>query len=382
MSAFFPSILHLSQRPFWCGESNRVLVLCRGLHERGYPLLLGAPEDSALTERAIAEGLPVEKRFKFTRGFRPGSLLHDIRLLRRLHRQKDFHVVHTHTSEDTWTAAMAFGSREARTKPKIIRTRHSDHGIKNDFMHDWLYRKAIDHAVLSSASLSRPLSGMIGRGALTPGRMTVIHSSVDVDRFDPARVSGNPVRQELGLEGRLCIGLIGRLSGEKGHELLLSALPALIKEEPRVCAVFAGEGEEEQRLRGIAESGSLQEHVRFAGFRSDIPRVMAAMDIIVVPSLSVESSPGVVKEGMAMSKPVIAADVGGVSEIIRHGEDGWIIERNNADALQGALLRLIKDPAARGKLASASRASVAARFTDEHLIENTIKLYLKLTENL
>ncbi|HMP98052.1 MAG TPA: glycosyltransferase family 4 protein [Kiritimatiellia bacterium] len=374
-----PKILHVSGRSFWCGESNRVLVVCRGLHERGWPVLLGAPASSAIAQRALAEGLPVDTGFAFRRGFRPLSILRDVLRLRRLRRENRCDVIHLHTSVDMWVAALAFGFSRRQNGPVVIRTRHSDHHSKSDPVHQWLYRRAVDHVVLAAGALRKPLDGLIRRGALNEERMTVIHSSVNIHRFDPARVSGDAVRRELGLEGKCCIGLVGRISREKGHDLLLAALPALLKLEPNLVCVFAGEGDQEERLRRETASGPLRDHVRFAGFRSDIPEVMAAMDLLVVPSLRVEASPGVVKEAMAMNKPVVAADVGGVSEIIRHGVDGWVIPPGDVPALEAALAEWLRRPDRRQAPDSGARERVMREFSDERLVDNNIALYRRLT---
>ncbi|HMP90865.1 MAG TPA: glycosyltransferase family 4 protein [Kiritimatiellia bacterium] len=378
MSNNLPHILHVSGRTFWCGESNRVIVVCRGLKERGWPVTLGAPANSEIAKRAAAQGIPVDMRFQFRRGFRPLALWDDVALFRRLQHESPYDVVHLHTSVDTWPTALAFGLLRHRNQPKVVRTRHSDHKSKSDFVHQWLYRRAIDHVVLSAAALRVPLKGLFDSGAITDDRMTVIHSSVNVHRFDPARVTGEKVRRELDLGDRFCIGLVGRISKEKGHDLILAALPEILKHRPDAVCVFAGEGDQEDRLKREVLAGPLKDHVVFAGFRNDIPEVVAAMDVMVVPSLRVESSPGVVKEGMAMGVPVVAADVGGVSEIIRHGVDGLVVPVGDVPALCDSVISLIRDPELKKAISSRSRERVVEHFSDERLVENNIALYQKL----
>lgn len=371
-------ILHLSQRAFWCGESNRVRVVCKGLHERDWPVVLGAPPTSALASVAQDEGIPVDTRFEFRGGFRPASIRRDVRALRQCQQEGQFHIIHLHTSVDTWIAALAFGFQRGRQRPLLIRTRHSDHASRSDPIHRWLYGRAIDHVILSSDSLREPLAGLIRSGALTSERMTVIHSSVDLDRFDPSQRNGTAIRKELDLGERFCIGLIGRVSREKGHDLLIQAIPALRDVQPDVCCVFVGTGAAEADFRQRVQDQGLSDHVRFTGFRKDIAEIMAAMDVITVPSRRVESSPGVVKEGMAMSKAVIAADVGGVREIIDHGLNGWVIPRNDAGALTEALVQMIQQPTLREQLAAQARQRVADHFSDTHLVDRTLQLYQRL----
>ncbi len=372
-----PSILHLSSRPFWCGESNRVLVVCRGLHSAGWRVLLGTPPDSPLGKKAGQEGIRVDTRFRFPRGLRLWGLLKDARILRRLYRDGQADIVHLHTSIDTWVAALAFGFCRRGKRPVVIRTRHSDHVSGSDVVHRWLYRHCIDHVVLSSDALRAPLSGLFRAGVLTDSRVTVIHSSVNVERFNPQNVKGDAIRKAFGFAGKFCIGLVGRISPEKGQAALLGVLPDILKAIPNAVCVFVGEGEHEMLLRSMVEKGALQGAVCFAGFRTDIPEMMAAMDVVVVPSNRVESSPGVVKEAMAMNKPVIASDVGGVVEIIRHGVDGLVIPCGDDAALRDAILTLHRDDSLRNTLASRARARIVSDFSDACLIANTTNLYLK-----
>ena len=374
------SVLHLSGRPAWCGESNRVLVLCRGLRDRGATVSLGAPAASALAQRAAAEGIPVESRFRFVRGFRPGPFLADVRALRRLQRERAFDVVHLHTARDTWPAAIAFGARTRGRRPALLRTRHHSLPSGSDPAHRWLYGRVLDHVVLAADALREPVAGLFRAGALDDRRVTTIHSAIDPRRFDPSRVSGADVRREFGIGDRFCIGLVGRLSREKGHDLLLRALPDILRAEPRAVCLFAGTGDQEERLREEVARMGLADHVVFAGFRDDIPECIAAMDVLVVPSLSLEASPAVVKEGMAMNRPVIASDVGGVSEILRHGIDGWVIPPGEMSALRDALVRLVRDPATRMAAGKEARTRIVERFSDARLVDQTLALYRRLVE--
>lgn len=375
------SILHVSGRTFWCGESKRVLVLCRSLKERGWPVRLGAPAASELAQRAAAAGIEVDTRFRFDHGFRPGSFWADVRMLRRAQRERQFDIVHLHTTTDTWPAAAAFGRAGRPHRPLLVRTRHNSLESKSDPLHRWLYGRVFDHVVLAAGGIRSSLAGLYRSGALTEDRVTVIHSSVDIRRFDPARVSGESIRREFGIGDRLCIGLVGRLSREKGHDLLLSVLPAVFDAAPGAVCLFAGTGDQEARLRSEVERGPLNGRVFFAGFRDDIPEMVAAMDILTVPSLTLEASPATVKEGMAMGRVVIASDVGGVAEIIRHGTDGWIVPPGDAPALREALLRSIRDPALRQAIAGRARERVMAQFSDEALVERTMECYRSLKGN-
>ncbi len=373
-----PSILHLSSRMFWCGESNRILVECRGLQEAGWEVLLGAPSASAIARRGRELNVPVHDSLHFRRGLRLWHLFKDVLNLRRLQRERSFDVAHLHTSVDMWIAVIAFMLPFKGKKPLLVRTRHSDHESKGDVVHRWLYRRALDHIVFSADALRKPMAKIMRSGAIREDKLSVIHSSVNVHRFNPDLVSGDLVRREFNLENCFCIGLVGRVSKEKGHLVLLEALKGMHKPGKQIRCFFAGEGVLLESLRKTSREWNMANQVVFAGFRSDIPEIMAAMDIVVVPSTRVESSPGVVKEGMAMGKVVVASSIGGVAEIIDDGVDGVVIAPGSSQALKDALSKLIDQPDMRNNMAGRARSKVVGSFSDEHLVERSMALYQRI----
>lgn len=372
-------ILHLSGRPQWCGESNRVLVECAGLLARGHDVLLGTSPTSALVERARERGVPVEAAFRFTKGFRPANTLHDVRTLKRLLATRRFDLIHLHTPRDTWPAALALGPRGKPGRPLLIRTKHHSLTTHANLVHRWLYGSRIDHLILAGERLRETVAELVACG--TPGhdRIHVLHSSIDTDRFDPTRADGASVRKEFGLQDRFVIGLVGRLSVEKGHAVLLDVVEKLRTAHPEIVCLFAGEGDQLAALKQrVAAAPVLRDAVFFAGPRRDIPDLVASFDLQVVPSLWLEASPAVVKEAMAMNVPVIASDVGGVSEIVTDGRDGLVVPPGDPTALAAAIERLMADPVLRKRLASAGRSRIVGEFSDAQLVERALALYEKI----
>jgi glycosyltransferase involved in cell wall biosynthesis len=384
-------ILHLSGRPKWCGESNRVLVECAGLIARGHEVLLGTSPSSALAERGRERGVPVHAGFRFSKGLRPLDTLHDVRELKKLLASRPFDIVHIHTPRDTWPAAIALGPNPAGlgtwnlepgtprvARPLLIRTKHHSLTTHTNLAHRWLYGSRIDHLILASGKLRETISELTGDTTLSDERIHVIHSSIDVHRFDPATTNPAKIRAEFGLAEKIVIGLIGRVSVEKGHAILLNALEKLRVEKPEVVCLFVGEGDQLDDLKSRVASGPLRDGVIFTGPRRDIPDITAALDIQAVPSLWLEASPAVVKEAMAMNVPVIASDVGGVSEIIEDGRDGLLVPPGDETALLNALRRLIGDENLRRSISSSGREKIMREFSDEKLVERSMALYEKL----
>ena len=368
-------ILHLSGRRAWCGESNRVLVECRGLRERGHDVLLAAPDDTAIAQRARECGVPVESGFRFSKGFRPFDTWHDVQALKRLIASKPWDIVHPHTPRDTWPVALALGPRGRPGRPLFVRTKHHSLPTKNNLVHRWLYGRRIDHFILASGALRGTISELLDAGVLDDARLAVIHSSVDVARFDRAKTDAACIRAEFKLGDRFVLGLVGRVSEEKGHAVLLDVLPDLVAARPDLACVFVGAGDQLDAVKARVAAGPLRDVVVFAGERRDVPDFVAAFDAQVVPSLWLEASPATIKEAMAMGVPVVASRVGGTDEIVADGVDGLLVPPGDRPALRDALLKLIRDEPFRRRLAAAGRPKVVAEFSDEQLVARAIAAY-------
>lgn len=190
--------------------------------------------------------------------------------------------------------------------------------------------------------------------------------------FDPAKAkiyepgAAARLRAELGLGPQPLVGLFGRLSEWKGQHVFLEAIAAM----EGVQAVIAGGalfGQEayEARIREQASHLGLDGRVRFLGFRSDVPELMAAMDAVAHTSIVAEPFGRVVVEAMMCGRPVVATRGGGVTEIIRDGETGLLVPPGEASALAAALGRILSDPALAEKLAQKGREDVSQRFSLE-----------------
>src|SRR5207245_7362088 len=153
------------------------------------------------------------------------------------------------------------------------------------------------------------------------------------------------VRRELWLdEHRPVVAVVGRLSPEKGQAYFVDAMAAVARAVPGAQGLIVGDGQEEGRLRAKVAAMELDGAIGFAGYRRDMDRIYAAIDLLVLPSLS-EGLPNVVLEAMAHGRPVIATRVGGVPEVIDDGVIGWLVAAADAPALARATLTLLRGPA-------------------------------------
>jgi glycosyltransferase involved in cell wall biosynthesis len=230
-----------------------------------------------------------------------------------------------------------------------------------------------DRIICNSAAIAARFTGSRWRD-----RVVVIVNGVDLTEYRP-EVSGAGIRTELGWTSRPLIAAISRLDPEKGHATLLEAMRRVLIRCPAARLVIAGRaavdptGRHAALQRHIEELG-LGKVVRLVGFRRDIPELLAAADICVLPA-SAEACGRVLLEAMAMATPVVATASGGTPEIVRDGVTGILVPPGDAGAMATALENLLQDPTRAGSMGAAGRERAVAHFSIEAHAEKTMRLY-------
>jgi glycosyltransferase involved in cell wall biosynthesis len=218
---------------------------------------------------------------------------------------------------------------------------------------------------------------LVEQVGLDPAKVRVVPNGVDMAAIDAAR-PGPAVRQELGLPEEVpLIGLVGRLDHwGKGHKELFEAMASL-KERYPVQALIVGGGRREVEMRELAAGLGLAAQAHFLGQRRDVPDLLQAMDIFVLPSYS-EGVSLALLEAMAAGLPVIATAVGGTPEVVTDGETGLLIPPRDAEALAGALARLLGDPVWARQLGGNARRHVKANYSLDRLGREINEIYQEL----
>jgi glycosyltransferase involved in cell wall biosynthesis len=224
------------------------------------------------------------------------------------------------------------------------------------------------------------------RNGVATSKVRVIHDpGPDPTDFHPA-VDGSAVRLELGVPDDAClVVLVSKLVEPKGHEVLLRAAPQVLRSFPNTRFAIVGgdvDGVHHRRyadrLRRLPEELGIGSVITFTGFRSDIPQIMAAADIVVHCATHPDPFPGVVLQAMAVGKPVIASDIGGPREQIDDGVTGVLVPMGDAEALSGAISALLKDPDKRASLGRAAVCRVTSDFTSESFYRQLSHVYGQL----
>ncbi|MCG3133155.1 MAG: N-acetyl-alpha-D-glucosaminyl L-malate synthase [Planctomycetes bacterium] len=289
--------------------------------------------DGPMAARFAAAGAPVT----LLRRRRGVDLLYPFRLARFIRREK-IDVVHAHNRTAFFYGGLA--AALAGGKPLVF-TAHDRTfpQVPSKPVQRFLGRRT-RYAVAVSELGRRDLLSVDG---FEPERVVIVRNGVDAEEL-----RGRPLRDEarraLGLpEDAEVVGTIARLHPEKNLAMLVRAFAAVLRERPRALLVIAGDGPDRAALDDAARAAGLGPRAVFLGRRDDVGRVLAAMDVFVLTS-DREGLPLAVLEAMGAERPVVATDVGAVGEVVRDGENGWLVPAGDERAVAAALSRTLSDP--------------------------------------
>jgi len=217
-------------------------------------------------------------------------------------------------------------------------------------------------------------------GIIQKEKAVVIHNGIDIDKFQHYNENMDCKIKLKTEKDSVIVGSIGRLHYQKGFEYLIEASKTVLKNYSNVKFVLIGDGELRGSLESLAKKNCVYNSFSFLGNQTDIPELLAQIDIFVLPSLW-EGLPLVLLEAMAAKKPIIATDVNGIVEIIESEKEGILIPPKNPAAISSALIRLLNDDELCKQLAANGYAKVLHEFSLNKMIEKTESVYLKYTRN-
>jgi glycosyltransferase involved in cell wall biosynthesis len=282
-------------------------------------------------------------------------------------------IVNPHLFRST---AIAAPVARATGVPHVVETYHGREGwrrgrLRGSFAFDRVIARLLDRVIAVSEAARRFL--IEGKG-YPADRIVVVPNGRDLSSFAPGG-HRDAMRKELGIDlGAPLIGVVGRLETQKGHRHLLDAWPRMIAEFPDARLLVIGDGSLRAELEGQARALGIAESVTFLGFRSDVPRLLDAVDGLALPSLY-EGMPLTVIEASAVACPVVATAVDGTPEVIEDGVTGWLVPPEDSPALARALVALAADPARARAVGRAGRARVLNAFDLDTQVEATARVY-------
>lgn len=349
------NILFVNSTVAWGGVKTWMLEYGSKLAERGHRVIVCANrrEKGGFVEACREKGLTAYS-MKFGVDLSPWTILWFMRLMRA----EGIDIVITNVEKDVRTAGIA-----ARlTGRKVIQRVGLVSDLKDRLKVRLSQRFIVDRMIVPCHYMKEGLLKKLDW--LDPDKIAVIHNGKDLRKHQPGKYDGE-IRKELGIpDDKILIGVTSQLRDTKGHSFLLDAFVLLKARFPNIRLIIAGRGPLHDELKGKAEKLGIGDSVFFLGHRNDINKVIDSFDIAVLPSLD-EGFPNTVVEYMAMGKPVVATNVGGIPELVLDGETGFLVQPGDAEGLADALERLIKEKDMRERMGISGRKRVEDFFDIE-----------------
>jgi len=218
---------------------------------------------------------------------------------------------------------------------------------------------------------------LISHDGFKPDKIEVVYNGVNLERFMSPPKSGN-LKQIIGIPEEVpVIGIVGRLSPEKGLIVFLDAARKILNDFPYVHFIIAGDGPERKKLEDISCKLEIQPNVHFLGARTDIPQILSLFDVGIMAS-NIENFSNAILEYMAAAKPVVATNVGGTAEQVIDGETGFLISNGDSNALADAILALLKDKSLAKKMGEKGREKIKEKFTIQEMVSRYEDLFIRL----
>jgi glycosyltransferase involved in cell wall biosynthesis len=359
-------------------------------------LIKGSTLESAMTkaetklvedqlESAKKQGIEIIDIPSLVRRISPINDVRGLVALFRHIRKIEPHIVHTHTSKAGIIGRLA--AWLARV-PIVIHTPHG-HVFYGHFGKSlsrmFLQMEKLLGRITHHQIALTPEEGndYVNLGVAKSNNISVIHSGVDLNCFKRSKTESNPGRNELAIPpDSLVVGYVGWLIPIKGVTYLLGAMAEVAQRHSNSLLLLVGKGdekgEEEIKLKEQVENLGLADNVRFLGWRPDVDEIMGCFDIFVLPSLN-EGMGRVLVEAMAAGLPIVASSVGGIPDLVKHGENGLLVPPANEGALERAISDLLSDEARRKNMGETGKR-MCRPYSVEAMVDKIDALYKDLLE--
>jgi glycosyltransferase involved in cell wall biosynthesis len=353
------STVHLSTARSWRGGENQILLLVRGLVERGHRALIVAPKGAPLIERAAEAGVAVRVVTLHGQLDAPGMWR-----LARLLREIRPDILHLHDGHAVLPGQVAARVRSAMG---VIAHRRTSFKVRGR----WKYAGRVDRVIAISSAVRDCLLA----AGVPEQRVAVVFSGLEFPEA-LARESGpaQALRRELGLPENAILAVhAAALTREKRQLDLLSAVRSCVASGVPLYLAVAGTGEMEKEL-SAATTGELAGRVRWLGFRRDLRALWAAADLAVFCS-EAEGLCTALVEAQGAGLPAVVTRAGGMAEVVADGETGLLVPVGGVEALAGGLTRLAKDAALRRRMGVAAALRAREIFSANVMVDGILRVY-------
>jgi len=357
------TILHVSTPATWRGGEQQVAYLASALQQLQVDQVILSPEGSVLGARMMESNIPVASFT--TRGYLDQALA---RKISDLCKGKHFDIIHCHDSHAHSAAVMSAALFKNNTP--VIVSRRVDFKVSANPLSKWKYNHPSVKKIICVSDTIRTITAPSIKDV---SKLAVVHSGIDLAKYSNASKK-RPLISELGLDPNTkIVGNLSALADHKDYPTYLRTAAEVIKEDPTIHFIIAGQGPEEKRIQKMIRSLHLEANVHMLGFRNDIVEVMNSLDLFLITSKT-EGLGTIVLEAFAAGVPVVATRAGGIPEMVEDTVTGLLAEPGDIESLKNATLRVLTDPLLKNTFVQNALTRVQD-FSYEATAEKTLEIY-------
>jgi len=357
------TILHVSTPATWRGGEQQVAYLATAFQLLYIDQVILCPEGSALGTRMMESNIPVASFA--TRGYL------DLTLARRISdlcKGKHFDIIHCHDSHAHSAAVLSAAWYKNNTP--IIVSRRVDFPVSSNLLSKWKYNHPSVRRIICVSDTIRTITAPAIKDL---SKLSVVHSGIDLSKNHIAS-KNRILYSELGLPvNTKIVGNLSALADHKDYPTYLRTAEEVIKTDPSIHFIIAGQGLEEKRIQKMIRTLHLEANVHMLGFRKDIVEVMKSLDLFLITSKT-EGLGTIVLEAFAAGVPVVATRAGGIPEMVENEVTGLLADIGDAEALKDAILRILENPDLKKQLTENASHRVQD-FSFQTTAEKTMTVY-------
>lgn len=373
-------VLHIHTRGIIGGSGTNTLLSMEGLPKDRFEAVLACGCEGPLVEEAKKRNFRVIIIAHMKNEINVFNELCAVKELVGVMRKERFEIVHTHNSKAGILGRVAAKIAGA---PIII---HTQHGCAFNYLRSNIIEKNLfilverltgkftDKIIAISHSVKEAL---LVAGVVPEDRIVIAYSGIEIDKFRQ-NINREIKKAEFSIpKDYIIIGIVSRLADGKGHEVIINAIPKVLKVNRNIQFVFVGDGPLRTKLELLAKKEKVEDRVTFAGLRDDTPELLHIFDIFCLAS-EYEGMGRVILEAQAAGLPVVATKVGGIVDIVAENKTAILVAPRDPQALADALIKLIIDDGLRKNMASAAQKFVDYRFSSQKMVGDIISVYEEL----
>jgi len=352
----------------WRGGQRQSFLLAKEIQKKGYPLEFVVQPNSPLHKKSLEANLsvtPIKIRSEF-------DLAAALRLARVMKRKNGV-LVHFHDAHSL--AAGSYAASLAKVPIRII-SRRVDFALNKNPFSQRKYKNGVDSIIAVSQGVKKVLitSGIDSRV------IEVVRSGIDFLPQEDNKKSSYLRKEFSFAPDDYLVGIVAHLADHKGHKYLIDATKILKDKAPKIKIIIVGEGPLLKELTRQAKEIHVEDMIFFLGFREDIPKILASLDLFVLSSY-LEGLGSSLIDAMAHKLPVVATNVGGIPEVVIDGKTGLLVPPRHPEALAEAILKLYYDPSLSLQFGQKGREVVYQNFSAESMANKIMGIYERIAKD-